>query len=242
MSSWFSSVCSAVGSAFSSVCSAVGSLCSNIGGAVMGSVSSLVSSFLPVLGPTLEVALSVFVAVVSFLAELFTDKPQEEKPEEIGMKAEQADKKPENFDSINDYIEYLRNEVQLDTAKLEKLTPEERQKEIQKYQLVGLGLYIKNIEEQQGVKLDPDFLKSIPKLKAQGYEAADIANLMQSMKNNGVTDMKQYVDFMKGDLQPGSPERQQVGASVKDMVEQHFKGEDVNMRKEINKLADTVRE
>lgn len=92
------------------------------------------------------------------------------------------------------------------------------------------------------MKLDPEFLKSIPKLKDQGYEAADIANLMQSMKKNGVTDMKQYVDFMKGDLQPGSPERQQVGASVKDMVEQHFKGADVNMRKEINKLADTVRE
>lgn len=232
------SVCSAVGSAFSSVCSAVGSLCSNIGSTIMGEVSSLVSSFLPVLGPTLEAALSVFVAVVSFLAELFTDKPQEEKPEEIGMKAEQADKKPENFDSINDYIEYLRNEVQLDPADLEKLSDEEKQK----YKLVGLGLYIKNIEEQQGVKLDPEFLKSIPKLKDQGYEAADIANLMQSMKNNGVTDMKQYVDFMKGDLQPGSPERQQVGASVKDMVEQHFKGGEVNMRKEINKLADTVRE
>ena len=232
------SVCSAVGSAFSSVCSAVGSLCSNIGSTIMGEVSSLVSSFLPVLGPTLEAALSVFVAVVSFLAELFTDKPQEEKPEEIGMKAEQADKKPENFDSINDYIEYLRNEVQLDPADLEKLSDEEKQK----YKLVGLGLYIKNIEEQQGVKLDPEFLKSIPKLKDQGYEAADIANLMQSMKNNGVRDMKQYVDFMKGDLQPGSPERQQVGASVKDMVEQHFKGGEVNMRKEINKLADTVRE
>lgn len=226
----------------SSICSAVGSLCSSIGGAVMGGVSSLVSAIVPVIGPvfgpTIKDILSVFVAVISFLTELFTDKPQEEKPEEIAVKAEQADKKPENFDSINDYIEYLRNEVQLDPAKLEKLTPEERQT----YQLVGLGLYIKNIEEQQGVKLDPDFLKSIPKLKDQGYEAADIANLMQSMKNNGVTDMKQYVDFMKGDLQPGSPERQQVGASVKDMVEQHFKGEDVNMRKEINKLADTVRE
>ena len=121
---------------------------------------------------------------------------------------------------------------------MEKLTPEERQK----YQLVGLGLYIKDIEEKSGLKLDPDFVKAIPNLKNHGYEAADIANLMQSMKKNGVTDMKQYVDFMKGDLQPGSPERQQVGASVKDMVEQHFKGADVNMRKEINKLADTVRE
>lgn len=231
-------VCS-IGSA---ICSAVGSLCSKIGGAVMGGVSSLVSAIAPVIGPVLGPAikdiLSVFVAVISFLAELFTDKPEEEKPEEIAMKAEQADKKPENFDSINDYLEYLRNEVKLDPADLEKLTPEKRQT----YQLVSLGLYIKNIEEQQGVKLDPDFLKSIPKLKDQGYEAADIANLMQSMKNNGVTDMKQYVDFMKGDLQPGSPERQQVGASVKDMIEQHFKGQDVNMREKINKLADTVRE
>lgn len=229
-----SSVCSAVGSALSSVCSAVGSLCSKIGGVVMGGVSSLVSAIAPAL--SLEPHFLIFVAVVSVLAELFTDKPKEEKPEEIGMKAELADKKPENFDSINDYIEYLRNEVKLDPAKLEKLTPEERQK----YQLVGLGLYIKDIEEQQGVKLDPEFLKSIPNLKNQGYEAADIANLMQSMKKNGVTDMKQYVDFMKGDLQPGSPERQQVGASVKDMVEQHFKGEEVNMREKINKLADTV--
>ena len=231
-------VCS-IGSA---ICTAVGSLCSKIDGAVMGGVSSLVSAIAPVIGPVLGPAikdiLSVFVAVISFLAELFTDKPEEEKPEEIAMKAEQADKKPENFDSINDYLEYLRNEVKLDPAELEKLTPEKRQT----YQLVGLGLYIKNIEEQQGVKLDPDFLKSIPKLKDQGYEAADIANLMQSMKNNGVTDMKQYVDFMKGDLQPGSPERQQVGASVKDMIEQHFKGQDVNMREKINKLADTVRE
>lgn len=228
--SWFSSVCSAVGSALSSVCSAVGSLCSGIGGAVMRGVSAL--------APTLAPHIWVFVAVISILAELFTDKPKEEKPEEIGMKAELADKKPEDFDSISDYLEYLRNEVKLDPAKLEKLTPEERQK----YQLVGLGLYIKDIEERSGLKLDPDFVKAIPKLKDQGYEAADIANLMQSMKKNGVTDMKQYVDFMKGDLQPGSPERQQVGASVKDMVEQHFKGEDVNMREKINKLADTVRE
>lgn len=235
---FWSGVCS-VGS---SLCSAVGSLCSSIGGAVMGGVSSLVSAIAPVLGPvlgpTLNPILSVFVAVISVLAELFTDKPKEEKPEEIGMKAKLADKKPENFDSINDYIEYLRNEVKLDPDKLEHLSDEDKQK----YQLVGLGLYIKNIEELQGVKLDPEFLKSIPKLKDQGYEAADIANLMQSMKKNGVTDMKQYVDFMKGDLQPGSPERQQVGASVKDMVEQHFKGADVNMRKEINKLAGTVRE
>lgn len=221
---------SGLGSALGAVCSAVGSFCSSVGGAIMRGVASLA----PVLAPHIN----LLCLIVSVLAEIFTEKPKEEKPEEIGMKAEKADKKPEDFDSINDYLEYLRKEVQVEPGDLEKLSEEDKMK----YQLVGLGLYVKDIEERQELKLDPDFLKVVPKLKEQGYEAADIANLMQSMKKNGVTDMKQYVDFMKGDLQPGSPERQKMQLSVKDMVEQHFQGKEVNVRQEINKLADAVRE
>ncbi len=233
---------SAACSLVSSACSAACSLCSKIGGGVMSGISSLVSKIIgPNLGPNVEEMVNFFVKVISFLAEYFSDKPKEEEPEEIGMKAEQAEKagkKPDDFDSINEYIEYLRNEIQLDSDKMKKLSDEERLK----YQLVGSGLYIRDVEEKQGLTLAPDFLESAIKLKEQGYTEMDIANLMQSMKNNGVTDAKQYVDFLKGDLQPGTPERHQVYASVKDMVEQHFKGEEVNMREKINKLADTVRE
>lgn len=224
---WFSS---AIGSVCSAVCSAVSSVCSSIGGAIMGGIGSLA----PVISPWLSVA----VAVISVLAEIFTEKPKEEKPEELGMKAEQADKKPEDFDSINDYIEYLRQEIKVDAAKLENLSEEERMK----YQAVGLGLYVKNIEEKQGMKLDPAFLKVVPEMINLGYTAQDIGNLMQSMKKNGVSDMKMYPEFMKGELLPGTPERKQVFTSVKDMVEQHFNGKEFNLGQELDKLADKAKD
>lgn len=224
---WFSS---AIGSVCSAVCSAVSSVCSSIGGAIMGGIGSLA----PVIFPWLSIA----VAVISVLAEIFTEKPKEEKPEELGMKAEQADKKPEDFDSINDYIEYLRQEIKVDAAKLENLSEEERMK----YQAVGLGLYVKNIEEKQGMKLDPAFLKVVPEMINLGYTAQDIGNLMQSMKKNGVNDMKMYPEFMKGELLPGTPERKQVFTSVKDMVEQHFNGKEFNLGQELDKLADKAKD
>lgn len=224
---WFSS---AIGSVCSAVCSAVSSVCSSIGGAIMGGIGSLA----PVISPWLSIA----VAVISVLAEIFTEKPKEEKPEELGMKAEQADKKPEDFDSINDYIEYLRQEIKVDDAKLENLSEEERMK----YQAVGLGLYVKNIEEKQGMKLDPAFLKVVPEMINLGYTAQDIGNLMQSMKKNGVNDMKMYPEFMKGELLPGTPERKQVFTSVKDMVEQHFNGKEFNLGQELDKLADKAKD
>ena len=224
---WFSS---AIGSVCSAVCSAVSSVCSSIGGAIMGGIGSLA----PVISPWLSVA----VAVISVLAEIFTEKPKEEKPEELGMKAEQADKKPEDFDSINDYIEYLRQEIKVDAAKLENLSEEERMK----YQAVCLGLYVKNIEEKQGMKLDPAFLKVVPEMINLGYTAQDIGNLMQSMKKNGVNDMKMYPEFMKGELLPGTPERKQVFTSVKDMVEQHFNGKEFNLGQELDKLADKAKD
>lgn len=224
---WLSS---AIGSVCSAVCSAVSSVCSSIGGAIMGGIGSLA----PVISPWLSIA----VAVISVLAEIFTEKPKEEKPEELGMKAEQADKKPEDFDSINEYIEYLRQEIKVDAAKLENLSEEERMK----YQAVGLGLYVKNIEEKQGMKLDPAFLKVVPEMINLGYTAQDIGNLMQSMKKNGVNDMKMYPEFMKGELLPGTPERKQVFTSVKDMVEQHFNGKEFNLGQEIDKLADKAKD
>lgn len=221
---------SAIGSVCSAVCSAVSSVCSSIGGAIMGGIGSLA----PVISPWLSIA----VAVISVLAEIFTEKTKEEKPEELGMKAEQADKKPEDFDSINDYIEYLRQEIKVDDAKLENLSEEERMK----YQAVGLGLYVKNIEEKQGMKLDPAFLKVVPEMINLGYTAQDIGNLMQSMKKNGVNDMKMYPEFMKGELLPGTPERKQVFTSVKDMVEQHFNGKEFNLGQELDKLADKAKD
>ncbi len=225
---------SAIGSFIGGVCSAVGSICSSIGGAVMGAVSALapaIAPFLPVLGP-----------IISILANLFTGKPEEEEPEEIGMKAELAGQegvKPENFDSIGEYLDELRNnpKYQIDPEKLKNLTPEERQK----YQLTGLGLYLKDIEEQQGITLSPTFLKTIPAMEKQGYKAEDIADLMQNMKNNGISDMGKCADYLRGDLQPGSEDRSKVYHSVKDMVEKHFADAKIDADEKIDDLKAAVK-
>ena len=224
----------AIGSFIGGVCSAVGSICSSIGGAIMGAVGALapaIASFLPVLGPVLCV-----------LAQLFAGKPEKEEPEEIGMKAELAGQegvKPENFDSIGAYLDELRNnpKYQIEPEKLKNLTPEERAK----YQLTGLGLYVKDIEEQQGIALSPAFLKTIPAMEKQGYKVEDIAGLMQNMKNNGVSDMGKCADYLRGDLQPGSEDMSKVYHSVKDMVEKHFADGAIDTDEKIDDLKAAVK-
>ena len=206
---------SAIGSFIGGVCSAVGSLCSTIGGAVMGAVSALapvLAPILPYIGP-----------IICVLAQLFAGKPEKEEPEELAMKAEMAaedDVKPENYDSIGEYLNELRSnpKYQVDPEKLKNLTPEERAK----YQLTGLGLYVKDMEEKNGIVMSPGFIKALPAMEKQGYKVDDIANLMQNMKQNGVNDMGKYSEYLRGDLQAGSEERSKVYHSVKDMVEKHF--------------------
>lgn len=220
---------SAIGSFIGGVCSAVGSLCSGIGGAIMGAVSALapvLAPILPYIGP-----------IICILAQLFAGKPEKEEPEELAMKAEMAAEdnvKPENYDSIGEYLNELRNnpKYQVDPEKLKNLTPEERAK----YQLTGLGLYVKDMEEKNGIVMSPGFIKALPAMKKQGYEVDDIANLMQNMKQNGVTDMGKYSEYLRGDLQPGSEDRSKVYHSVKDMVEKHFAEATIDVDDKIDEL------
>lgn len=216
----------AIGSFIGGCISAVGSLCSSIGGAVMSGVAALapvIGRFLPVIGP-----------IISLIASLFAGKPEKEEPEEIGMKAELADVKPEDFDSIGEYIDYLRNNIKLDAEKLKNLTPEERAK----YQITGLGLYIKDIEEKQGIYITPEFLETMPAFEKQGYKPEEIATLMKSLKGKGIEETTVCQEYLKGDLQAGSKEQRQVYGSIKELVEKHFEGLNVDVDQKIDDLKD----
>jgi len=74
----------------------------------MGNFASLaVSLIMPGLGlPGLIAALSIIVNAVSAISEVLWLKDKNETPEELSIKAEDADKKSEAFDSIEAYIEY----------------------------------------------------------------------------------------------------------------------------------------
>ena len=62
--------------------------------------------------------------LISSVAELLGLKDEDESSEELGLKSEKANRKPEDFDSREDYMSYLRDNVELDKYDKEKLKDE----------------------------------------------------------------------------------------------------------------------
>ena len=122
-----------------SIGAAVVSTCAKIGGELMSAVGVFAKDLVtgPIPGIVLGKILTLAIDVISAVANALTEKPKEETPEEIGLKAEMADKKPEDFDSINDYIEYLRNDIKVDEERLKEMDEKERAT----YAAIGAGLY-----------------------------------------------------------------------------------------------------
>ncbi len=173
------------------VCSAVSDICSSIGGAVFSGVSSVVSA---VIGPVLDLpevllAIQLVCAIVNVVAEALGIKTEEETPEEMGMKAEQADKKPEDFDSVNEYIDYLRNEVEADRERLENLSDEERAK----YSAVGMGLYIEGIKEKYEIDIPDSFWKTTAEHNMTGEEVKSCLDAFEE-KNISADNMEKYIN------------------------------------------------
>ena len=105
-----------LGSAIGSICSAIGSVCSAIGGAIASKIGALATTIAPFLGPVAQAVVAIAQIIGIFI--------KDDNVEDLGEAMRKADKKPEDFDSINDYITYLRAEIKsgnitLDTNKTE---------------------------------------------------------------------------------------------------------------------------
>lgn len=197
---FWNSITSGIGNALSAigsaVCSGISSICSAIGGTFFsgaGGIAALAASLImPGLGlPEILVGIGIISEIVSKIAESLGLKDKEETPEELGMKAEISDKKPEDFDSIENYIGYLRNDVQIDKDKLERLSDEDKAK----YAAVGTAINIKGIEEKYGIEATGEFWKTVAGLELTGEETKQY---IESFKQNGITDMKDMSDYIRG--------------------------------------------
>lgn len=195
---------------FSSFASAACEICASIGGAVMESIGSVIAE-IPTIFPHLTIAvIDVVINIIQKVAELLIGKPEEEKPEELGLKAEEAELKPEDFNSIEEYIAYLRTEIQADQEKLNTLSSEDRIK----YAAVGVSLYVKQAEEKYEMKLGPLFWNGVAYTDLTVDQTVALIN---AMKNNGITDASQYTDFLGNKLQPGI-EKFNMYQSIKSML------------------------
>ena len=171
-----------LGNAISSAASVITDAISSLGGALAGSANNLLKMAGPLLGP-----IGKAIEMVAILLDVL--KP-DEKIEELGEKALIADKKPENFDSNADYINYLRNEVQLDKEKFEKASTMEKMART----AVGASIVNKGIEEKKGGVIPTMFWV---KVAEQALKAKEINALIDNFKTDS---LDKFVAYSEGKL------------------------------------------
>ena len=152
-------------------------------------------------------AIEAASAVIQFISEML-GKKMEDDPEELGYKAMHAEKKKEDFDDIDEYIDYLNNEIQIDKEEMKKMTPEEKAA----CQVVGSAIQCVSISKELGINIEPENYADIGLIasneKIQSYlgnteeMSRNILKLITALKEYGVFDLKEVDDYLnnKGDF------------------------------------------
>lgn len=214
-------VVGAIGSAVGAMLSGASAICGALGGVVGALGSTFCTSLaagITALGVGDVIAVVMAVAkVVSWIAEKLGLTTEDEQPEDLGMKAEQADKKPEDFDSIEEYIKYLREEVEIDKEKMEKLSQEERAK----YAAVGSAILVQGIEEKYKMQLPAEFWCTVVDRK---MDEEQIKCLIDTFKEKGVTDMKDLDDYLNNrKIESGTP-RSEISDTIIEAIKKQNPG------------------
>jgi len=136
--------------------------------------------------------LKTVVEVIETIGKMLGIIKPEEDVEILGDKAMKADKKPEDFDSFNDYIEYLRNEISSSKEKIEKLPPEERLAR----KAIGSTILSKAISERKSLEIPMEFWKEAI---SKGLNAKEIDYFLTKFKNDGISPVD-FVKYLKREL------------------------------------------
>ena len=119
--------------------------------------STLMQTLLPVLTvaipPPWDIVALVVVTVIAAAMDV------DEEPDKLGWQMNEADMKPEDFDSFKEYKDYLDNEYPFDQDKFNAQTPE--QKLACRY--IGLAGTIVELKETSGFEITPETLGMLSK-------------------------------------------------------------------------------
>lgn len=136
----------------------------------------------------------------------------------LGFKAGQTDKNLSEFDSAEDYVKYLHDEVDLDKEKFESLSDEEKMA----YRATGMAVEASVISEKMGVDVTPDFTLLLSKLKDIGdiaLEGFDLASLLGNLKENDITNTNDIVEYFAG---RGDSDRIHTGEVLRTKFEEFY--------------------
>lgn len=177
---------SGVGSFIGGVVSGIVDTCCAIGGAIVDGVRALATTIAPYLEP--------IVRIVTAIAQALGILDKDDNLEDLGEAMRKTDKKPEDFDSINDYIAYLREEI-----KSGKIALDEDKTDLQKNidTALGAGISIKAIDEKYNLQTSAEFWEFSGKKFEEGKLNTDEIHSMlktASEKNLNPDDIKNYVE------------------------------------------------
>lgn len=196
---------------FSAVGSFISGVVSTVGSFIASSATRLVTR-LPEVVLAARVVIDVIATVISKVAEALGIAPKDENPEELGAKSMQEGTRPRNdFESTQEYLDYLRKDVKLDEEKYAKMSDE------QKIACSALGttMVAKSIEEKAGVEVPPEFLETIYKSKLR-YE--QVEKCINSFAYNGITSMGEMTKYITNDL--SEDEASKIGGVIKDSLKE----------------------
>ena len=147
----------------------------------MKGLSGVLDKILKILSKITPELIKEVTSLISSVAELLGLKDEDDSSEELGLKSEIADKRLEDFDSREEYINYLKDDVELDEYDKEKLNNESLK---EKYSAKGLDIEMGAINEKIGVKLGLE--DYVMMAKAGINKVQDFMTIVDTFKEKGV--------------------------------------------------------
>ena len=163
---------SSVSSLVSSACSVIGSVASKIGSEIAGAATSIAN-----LGVSL--AEKVGEAIKNVGISLGVIRP-EDNLEELGEKAMLSEKTPDDFNSINEYIEHLKDDVVIDKEKFDSLSDVEKLARSS----IGASITLKGINAKLDTVVSPSFMATVA---AQDLDAKEIIGTIKAYKEKSLS-------------------------------------------------------
>lgn len=196
------------GDFLSSLGSAIGSVCSVIG-ETLGKVGKTIAQTAIKILPMAEIV----VNVVKTVAQVCSVLQKDDKVEELGSAMRQSQKKPEDFDSINEYIDHLREEIKSGGVDV-KPTGNEIQDWADK--AMGCSLVMQAINEKHKISTTPDFWMTIGKKFNEGkINEKEVDGILKKSAETQV-DPENVKNYINHDEIKGNSSKSEISSVIVD--------------------------
>ncbi|WP_202598465.1 hypothetical protein [Vibrio sp. V33_P6A3T137] len=155
---------------------------------VATTIGPMIAKYAPILLETLGKNLPRAIQTIEGVSLVANVLRPNEQVEDLGAKAMAADKAPEDFTRINDYIDYLRNEVEVDSQALSQDPIDSTIRNA-----IGATIALKGVGEMMGTEISLPFLKTISQL---GLEPKLILTIVKAYAQSGLNtdDVELYLN------------------------------------------------